>query len=93
MVVKEDNNLMFKKCLFILKDYYKQLVINHFGVNVYNIQDDSRHPLVADYNRLLQVQIKYFQNAYTGNQRHLCFFKWKGPILIPNLNLTFNQPV
>jgi hypothetical protein len=38
------------------------------------------------YNRLLQVQMKYFQNGNTsgntGNRRHLCFFKWKGPILI-----------
>jgi hypothetical protein len=33
--------------------------------------------------RPLQVQIKYFQNGHTsGNQRHLCFFKCKGPILI-----------
>jgi hypothetical protein len=35
--------------------------------------------LVVDYNRLLQVQMKYFQNGgtsgNTGNRRHLYFFK------------------
>jgi hypothetical protein len=43
---------------------------------------------------LLQVQIKYFQNGDTtgniGNRRHLCFCKWKGPILISNLDSTLN---
>jgi hypothetical protein len=39
--------------------------------------------LVTGCSRPLQVQIKYFQNGHTsGNQRHLCFFKCKGPILI-----------
>jgi hypothetical protein len=37
--------------------------------------------LVVDYNRLLQVQMKYFQNGgtsgNTGNRRHLHFFNGK----------------
>jgi hypothetical protein len=50
--------------------------------------------LVADYNRLLQVQIKYCQKGDTSrnteNRCHLCFFKWKGSILISNFDSTLN---
>jgi hypothetical protein len=49
---------------------------------------------VADYNGRLQVQIKYFPNGdtsgITGNRRHLCFFKWKGLILISNFDFKLN---
>jgi hypothetical protein len=47
--------------------------------------------MVADYNRLLQVQIKYFRNGYTSGNRHLCSFKWKGPILMSNLDSKLNS--
>jgi hypothetical protein len=50
--------------------------------------------LVADYNGLLQVQIKYFQNddtsGNTGNRHHVCFFKWKGLIFIASFDSTLN---
>jgi hypothetical protein len=48
--------------------------------------------LVVDYNRLFQVQMKYFQNGgtsgNTGNRCHLCFFKYKGPILTSHFDST-----
>jgi hypothetical protein len=38
--------------------------------------------------------VEYFQNGdtsgNTGNQLHLCFFKWKGPILISNFDSMLN---
>jgi hypothetical protein len=44
-----------------------------------------------NYNRLLQVQMKYFQNGGTsGNRRHLYFFKWKGLILASHFDSTLN---
>jgi hypothetical protein len=50
--------------------------------------------LVVEYNRLLQVQMKYFQNGgtsgNTGNRRHLYFFKWKGLILTSHFDSTLN---
>jgi hypothetical protein len=71
-----------------------------------NIQGDSRSAFVRKFlisqnhintkisSRLLQVQIKYFQNGNAsgniGNRRHLCFFKWKDPILISHLDSTLN---
>jgi hypothetical protein len=48
--------------------------------------------LVVDYNRLLQVQMQYFQNGGTSentvNRCHLCFFKQKGPILTSHFDST-----
>jgi hypothetical protein len=48
--------------------------------------------LVADCSRLLRVEIKYFRgggtSGNTGNRRDLCFFRWKGPILISSLDST-----
>jgi hypothetical protein len=46
-------------------------------------------------NLLFQVQIKYFQNGdtsgNTGNRCHFCFFKWKSPTLISNMDSTLNS--